>query len=517
MIIVTASEMQQMDRLTIESFGIPGRILMENAGSGAVRFMVETFKNLPDMRVGIVAGRGNNGGDGFVMARYLSQKSIPVTVYLLASRDKVQGDARENLDLLTLLKIDVVEMPDVSIFRKYKASMHRQDIWVDAILGTGLKSDVKGYYKEVIDFVNRLNRPVFAVDIPSGVNSDTGQICGSAIQAQATATFAFAKVGHVIYPGAGLSGDLAIIDIGIPGFVLQQVSPRRYLLSESVIRSLISPRNPDTHKGRNGHLLVISGSPGKTGAAAMTAMAAMRSGAGLVTLGVPQSLNPILETQVTEVMTYALPETHDGMLDSAGLDAVLKLLDGKNCLAVGPGIGTAAETQELFDGTLRKSRVPLVIDADGLNLLARQPDILKKVQVPVILTPHPGEMARLCRITVQQVQADRIQCARSLSKRYGVHVVLKGARTVVSHPDGTVFINPTGNSGMASGGMGDVLTGLIAGFVSQGYSPEDAAHIGVYLHGAAADLLAEQAGPFGFLASEVMAQIPGQIKKFSAG
>jgi NAD(P)H-hydrate epimerase len=213
-------------------------------------------------------------------------------------------------------------------------------------------------------------------------------------------------------------------------------------------------------------------------------------------------------------MTYALPETHDGMLDVSGLEAVSRLLAGKNCLAVGPGIGTADETQELLFGILRHSRVPLVIDADGLNLLARQLEILKAVGVPVILTPHPGEMARLCKVSVKQVQEDRIECARRFSTLYGVHVVLKGARTVISHPDGTVFINLTGNAGMASGGMGDVLTGLIAGFVVQGYSPAASAHMGVYLHGAAADTLAGQTGPIGYLATDVMKQIPREIRKF---
>jgi NAD(P)H-hydrate epimerase len=515
MIIVTAKEMQQMDRMTIESYGIPGRVLMENAGTGAVRFMCEEFPDLQNRKVGILAGRGNNGGDGFVMARYLSQKKISVTVYLLTRKNKIQGDAKANFDLLALLKIPVVEMHDPGVFGKYKPAMHRQDAWVDAMLGTGLHSDVRGYFKEVIDFINRLKKPVFSVDIPSGINSDTGQICGTAIQATATATFAFAKAGHFIFPGAQRTGDLKIVDIGIPEFISKKVGPRQYCLRAEDIRDKIRPRSPDAHKGRTGHLLVISGSPGKTGAAAMTAMSAMRSGAGLVTLGVPESLNPVLETQVTEVMTYALPETHDGMLDASGLEAVAQLLSNKNCLAIGPGIGTAAETQELLFNILRHSRVPLVIDADGLNLLAHEPEILKAVRVPVILTPHPGEMARLCRVSVQQVQEDRIKCARRLSTLYGVHVVLKGARTIISHPGGTVFINITGNAGMASGGMGDVLTGLIAGFVVQGYSPAASAHMGVYLHGAAADTLADQNGPIGYLATDVMGQIPQEIRKFS--
>ena len=515
MLIVTAKEMQQMDRLTIESYGIPGRVLMENAGRGAVRFMSEKIPDLQNRKVGILAGRGNNGGDGFVMARYLSQKKMAVTVYALTKENRIQGDARANFDLLAPLKIPIVEMPDLESFRKFKPAMHRQEVWIDAILGTGLNSDVRGYFKEVIEFVNGLKKPVFAVDIPSGINSDTGQICGTAIEATATATFAFAKAGHVIFPGARCAGDLDIVDIGIPDFISESVGPRQYLLTEETIQASFLPRHPDAHKGRTGHLLVISGSPGKTGAAAMTAISAMRSGAGLVTLGIPESLNAVLEPQVTEVMTYALPETHDGMLDASGTEAVARLLPDKRCLAIGPGIGTAPETGELLLQIIGQSQVPLVIDADGLNLLAHQPEIFKSIRVPVVLTPHPGEMARLCNVPVKQVQADRIACARQFSKLYGVTVVLKGARTVISHPDATVFINPTGNAGMASGGMGDVLTGLIAGFIVQGYSPAVSARMGVYLHGAAADSLADQAGPIGYLATEVMEQIPKEIKKIT--
>jgi NAD(P)H-hydrate epimerase len=463
--------------------------------------------------VGVLAGRGNNGGDGFVMARYLSQKKIGVTVYLLSERQKLQGDAKANFDLLAPLKIPVVEIPDSGVLRKYKAAMHRQDAWIDALLGTGLKSDVRGFFREVIEFVNRLGKPVFAVDIPSGINADTGQICGAAIQATATATFAFAKAGHFIFPGAQYTGNLEVVDIGIPDFVAERVGPKQILLTRDRARASLRPRSPDAHKGRTGHLLIIAGSPGKTGAAAMTALSAMRAGAGLVTLGIPQSLNPVLETQVTEVMTYALPETRDGMLDASGTEAVTRLLEDKSCLAAGPGIGTAPETGELLFNILQRSRTALVIDADGLNLLALQPKILQTVRAPVVLTPHPGEMARLCDLSVKEVQADRISCAREFSKAYAVTVVLKGARTVIAHPDGAVFVNMTGNAGMASGGMGDVLTGLIAGFVAQGYPAEVSALLGVYLHGAAADSLAEQTGPIGYLATDVMQKIPGEIRK----
>jgi len=272
MYLVTAGEMQEMDRQTIESYGLPGRVLMENAGLGATRILLRQFKGLINKKVGIVAGRGNNGGDGFVMARYLSQKGVSVTVYLLAEKTVVKGDAAENLNILAPLDISVIEMPDQKSFSKHKTSMLHQDIWIDAILGTGLKSDVKGYFRKIIEFINSLKKPVFAVDIPSGLNADTGRPCGICIQAHTTATFAFAKTGHLIFPGATYTGNLEIVDIGIPNYIAKSVEPGQFLLTSELVRAALQKRSPEAHKGNAGHLLIIAGSTGKTGAAAMTAL-----------------------------------------------------------------------------------------------------------------------------------------------------------------------------------------------------------------------------------------------------
>ena len=511
MYLVTAGEMQKIDRFTIESFGIPGRILMENAGQGATQILFEKFGGLKNKKVGIVAGRGNNGGDGFVIARYLAQKGIKATVYLLSKRAMIKGDAAANLKLLDPLSIPVIEIPDKKAFSTHRTSMVHQEIWVDAILGTGLKSEVKGYFKGIIEFINSLNKPVFAVDIPSGLDSDTGQPCGACIRAQATATFAFAKTGLILFPGASYTGSLEIVDIGIPHHIAEEVDPKQHLLTTDLIGNYFKPRPSDVHKGDAGHLLLLAGSPGKTGAAAMTAMSAMRVGAGLVTLGLPNSINAILESQILEAMTFPLPETDDGMLGESSFNAIMELLSGKRCLAIGPGLGSAHETKSLIRRVIQESTVPIVIDADGINSLAGHTKILQNLKAPVILTPHPGEMARLVDSTAKNIQKDRVGCARNFAKRFNVHVVLKGARTIIAHPDGSVFINPTGNPGMASGGMGDVLTGIIAGLVTQGYSPETAAHAGVFLHGTAADAIADKTGPFGFLATDVMRAIPEQI------
>ncbi|MBU1161383.1 MAG: NAD(P)H-hydrate dehydratase [Proteobacteria bacterium] len=515
MYLVTANEMQKMDRSTIESFGLPGRILMENAGRGATQFFLEQFKDAENKKIGVIAGLGNNGGDGFVIARYLAQKGISVTVYLLSERQKVSGDAAANLELLPSLNVPVIEMPDAESFSAHETAMRHEAIWIDAILGTGLQSDVKGFFKDVIDFINQSNKPVFAVDIPSGLNSDTGRPCGTCIRADATATFAFAKTGHFLLPGADYTGNLKIIDIGIPPYIADSVRPLQYLLTPDLIRTVFYPRPSDAHKGHTGHLLVIAGSPGKTGAATMTATSAMRAGAGLVTLGIPASLNPILEIHVTEAMTEPLPETKDGVLGEASFNRIMALLSDKKCLAIGPGIGINPETKMLVQRLLQESKKPMVIDADGLNCLIGCTEILKNFEKPIVLTPHPGEMSRLMGTTAADVQKDRIHCARDFAEKFNVHVVLKGARTVVAHPDGKVFINPTGNPGMASGGMGDVLTGVIAGFIAQGHSPELAAHAGVYLHGAAADSLAKNKGPFGYLATDVMNILPEAIKTLS--
>jgi NAD(P)H-hydrate epimerase len=463
----------------------------------------------------VIAGRGNNGGDGFVIARYLAQRDIPVTVFLLAPRARVQGDAAANLDLLDPLEIPVIEMPDAAAFAAARDRLDQQEVWVDAILGTGLNSDVRGYFRQVIEFVNATGSPVFSVDIPSGLNSDTGQVCGTCIRADGTATFAFAKTGHLLYPGAELTGTLDIIDIGIPPHIARRIDPRQQLLTRKSIRKALMPRVPDAHKGHTGHLLVLAGSPGKTGAAAMTAMAAMRTGAGLVTLGVPEGIHPAIEPQVLEAMSRPIPDSGRGIFDATSLGDIRPLLDGKRCLALGPGIGTQAETRDLVRSLVAQAEIPMVIDADGLNCLAGQAEVLKQRRAPTVLTPHPGEMGRLVGCPPREVQADRLACAREFAAGFGVCLVLKGARTVIAHPDGRAFINPTGNAGMASGGMGDVLTGMIAGLVVQGYTEEAAAHLGVYLHGAAADELARNTGPHGYLASEVMAAIPGRMAALS--
>jgi NAD(P)H-hydrate epimerase len=511
MYAVTSAEMQAMDRLTIEEFGLPGRILMENAGREAGRVFLAHFADAARRGVGVIAGRGNNGGDGYVIARCLAHKGVPVRVYLLSTADRVQGDAAANLKLLAAAGVPVIEMPDETAFSRCQAQMHAEAVWVDAVFGTGLNSEVSGLFRDAIEFINGLNRPVLAVDIPSGLSADTGHPCGACIRASVTATFAYPKIGLVVFPGADAAGRLEVVDIGIPPAVADRIRPRQRILSAEAVRSWLGTRPADAHKGRTGHLLVVAGSPGKTGAAAMTAGSALRVGAGLVTLATAASLQPVMETLTLEAMTAPLPETAPGVLGPPAKDAIAGLSQGKACLALGPGLGSAPETGAFVRELVRTSPIPLVIDADGLNPFAGAAEALRNLPVAAVLTPHPGEMARLLATTVSAVQRDRVACARGLAAGLNLHVVLKGARSLIAHPDGTVWINPTGNSGMASGGMGDVLTGAIAGLIAQGLPPELAARAAVYLHGAAADRLARSVGPWGYLAGEVMNALPGQI------
>ena len=518
MLLVTATQMQEMDRQTIESFGIPGLVLMENAGRGSFDFLCKKFNDIETKKIAILAGRGNNGGDGFVIARYLMEKGVQVTCFLLSSKEKVKGDAKTNMELAIKLcdrskTSEVIEIPDADTFNRYKSAILHHDFFVDAIFGTGLNSNIRGFFKDVIELVNSSKQPVFAVDIPSGLNCDTGQPLGVAVKADATATFAFAKPGHILYPGNIYTKDLKVIDIGIPQYIAKEKKIKLSLITKNKIAGFFSPRKFQSHKGSYGHLMVVAGSTGKTGAAGLCANAAQRSGTGLVSLAVAKSLNKIIEPMVIEPMTLLLPEKEKGYLADNCFDDIQFFLKGKQALAIGPGIGTKKGTVKLVHKLVKDSEVPLIIDADALNCIAEDPQILKTKKSAAILTPHPGEMARLCNISTSDVQNNRLETALDFAQKYNSIIVLKGAQTVISFPDGQSFICTTGNPGMASGGMGDVLTGMMAGFCAQGFSPEHAALAGVFIHGMCADILAKDMGKFGFLASDMIKMIPKTIHK----
>ncbi len=460
-------------------------------------------------RVLILCGPGNNGGDGYVMARVLSEAGLQVTVLVLAEFKKITGDALVNLEILRRMGIEIQEVPSGEQWKKQRHHLKDCEFIIDGLLGTGLNSSVRGFYARVIQDVNRLNKPVTAIDIPSGLNADTGQVMGVAVQADLTITFGFPKIGLLVYPGAGLVGRLVRIDIGIPEAVAERIPSNYHLIEARDFHDLFASEKPDIHKGDRGHLIVLAGSTGKTGAATLTCLGALRAGAGLVTLGIPKSLNPILENKLTEAMTCPLPETAESSLSLEAEKEIFKLMEGKTAVAIGPGLSTHAETSLLVRRIVARCPLPMVIDADGLNALSSDPGVLAHCRGRAILTPHPGEMARLAGTSSSAVQADRIGTAEAFAQKHGCCLVLKGARTVIAEPEGQIHINPTGNPSLSSGGSGDVLTGLIGGFLARGWHPAKAAVAGVYLHGLAADRLSEEMGHSGILAGELLDFIPG--------
>lgn len=515
--LVKASEMQQMDRFTIEEIGMPGVVLMENAARGAGRVFLDHFAPSPGSRVLILCGRGNNGGDGYVMARYLFSAGLKPTILVLAEFRKIAGDALVNLEILRRLGLPVQEVPSEEQWKKQRRLLKDCDFVIDGLLGTGLNAPVQGFYAGVIRDINRASKPVCAIDIPSGLNADTGQVMGAAVRADLTVTFGFPKLGQMVFPGAGLVGRLVRIDIGIPDAVADRIPSRYQLLGAGDFQSFPLLEKPDIHKGNRGHLLVLSGSTGKTGAATLTCLGALRAGAGLVTLGIPRSLNPVLENKLTEAMTCPLPETAESSLSLEAEEEIFKLMGGKTALAIGPGLSTHPETSLLVRRIVARCPLPMVIDADGLNALASDPGVLENCTGKAVLTPHPGEMARLAGISNSQVQADRIGVAEAFAQKHGCCLVLKGARTVIAEADGKISINPTGNPALSSGGSGDVLTGLIGGFLARRWPPARAACAGVYLHGLAADRLSEEMGSFGVLAGELLQVIPGLASSLARG
>jgi len=510
--LVNASEMKEMDRKAIQEFGIPGVVLMENAGRGAAQAFLGHFSPEPGSRTMIVCGRGNNGGDGYVVARYLSEAGLKPLVLVLSQEEKISGEALINLRIIQQMGLDIRFLPDEQAWQSCRTDLAHSHYIVDAILGTGLNSPVRGYYAGVIEDINKSGKPVMAIDIPSGLNADNGAIMGVAVRASLTVTFGLAKVGQVIFPGCDLVGRLVRINISIPKLVLSQVPEQFRLAVPEDFSHLLLENKGDVHKGHRGHLFLLAGSTGKTGAATLAAMAAVRAGAGLVTVGVPEALNPILEQKLTEAMTVPLPQTSEGTLSLSALPHVERLLEGKSAFAIGPGISTNPETVQLIRKIVSKCELPMVIDADGLNALVGALDLLESCGDRTILTPHPGEMSRLTGKSTSQIQSDRILAAKGFVESHNCHLVLKGARTLIALPNGLIFVNPTGNPALASGGSGDVLTGLIGGFLARRFPLDKAAIAGTYIHGLAADWLAQDMGKVGILAGELLDVIPYIIR-----
>lgn len=508
--IATAQQIKNIDRRAIKDFGIPGPVLMENAAASVMAEMEKFFDGLCGMRVGILCGKGNNGGDGLALARRLRIRGIAVRVALLAPFPQVAGEARVNLSILRKMDVEIKQNAGVQATADIVAW---SDIVVDALLGVGPSQPLKGVFAFAVELMNASGKPIVAVDVPTGVDADTGAVMGSAVRADLTVTMALLKRGLVLHPGAQHAGTVRVADIGIPSEAIEKENIATSLLDHDVAWGVIGPRASDAHKGDFGHVMVIAGSPGKAGAAIMAARGALRSGAGLVSVAAAQGLVPIIQSQVFEAMCISAAESIDGTIGVGAEEELLRAMSTMSACAVGPGLSTHYETVQVVRNLIQGLTIPTVIDADGLNALAGSTEILKKVRAPLVLTPHPGEMGRLMGISSADVQKDRIGVATGFARKYNVTLVLKGAGTVIAAPNGDVFINSTGNPGMATGGTGDVLTGMIGGFLAQGHGATQAACLAVYLHGLAGDLAAKEKGEAGMIAGDLIEKIPEAIKE----
>src|SRR5262245_3951848 len=513
--IVTAAQMQALDQRTITEAHIPGTVLMERAGEAVVTCVDRQFGSSRGRAITIVCGKGNNGGDGLVVARHLHRKKARVRVWLLSPSSELTRDAAVMYHRL----VRAAGRSVVGMFPpndQARTALASSDLIVDALLGTGLSSEVTGRYRSAIELMNQSERPVVAVDIPSGIHADNGSGLGSAVRATMTVTFGLPKLGLYVGSGIDHAGNVCVTDIGIPPAYVDAIESRTILITEDSVRRALPLRRPSAHKGTFGHAGIIAGSVGKTGAAALAAQAALRMGTGLVTVATPNSVNDVFEAKLLEIMTLPLPETQARTLSRSALDQILPFMQTHSAVAIGPGLSTHPETVDLVQSLMKHLDRPSVIDADALNALAGRVALLTECKTPPVLTPHPGEMARLeTGETAQSVNADRIGTARRFAREHGVFLVLKGARTAIARPDGLVAICPTGNPGMATAGTGDVLTGMVVGLLAQGIPSWEAACAATYLHGAAGDLAAQKLGQTGMIARDVIAYIPDALQSFS--
>ncbi|MBE0467884.1 MAG: NAD(P)H-hydrate dehydratase [Candidatus Desulforudis sp.] len=509
--VVTAAEMREMDRCATAEYAIPSLVLMENAGLKVYECVRAVLGDPAGKLVVVLIGKGNNGGDGLVAARHLFQHGARVKVILDGDAGAVTGDAGANLEIWRRLGQRLYLLQDRNAIQVLQIALMQADVVVDGLYGTGFKGEIRDRARRAVEAVNESGKPVVAIDIPSGVEADTGAVRGAAIRADHTVCFGLPKVGLVLEPGAGRVGKLHVVDISLPRPLLEDEGGR-HLLTGSLVRSWLPLRGRETHKGAYGHVLVVAGARGMLGAACLAAQAAAKSGAGLVTLAVPRSLQEAAAGFRAELMTMGLPETGAGTLSRAAREQIEDFLGRAAVLALGPGLSTHSETVELVRELLPGVRVPSVLDADGLNAAPENPAEWFRAGreeggPPLVITPHPGEMARLMGVRAVEIQADRLGAAEWAAGAWNCTVALKGARTLVAAPGGTTYINPTGNPGMATGGTGDVLTGMVAGLLAQGLAPERAAGAAVFLHGRAGDLAAAEHGQVSMLAGDVLEKI----------
>jgi ADP-dependent NAD(P)H-hydrate dehydratase / NAD(P)H-hydrate epimerase len=523
--ILTAAEMQRIDRLTTEQYGVPSLTLMENAGRAVVEYLDERFPPLDAHKILILCGHGNNGGDGMVVARLLRERGFQPRVVLFSEPQKLKGDAAANFERLAASGPPEFAA-DLAAWQNLKPQVDDATLLIDALLGTGLSKPLEGFLLGVVRDINNgfPRAQVVAVDLPSGVSADTGELLGESVRAHASVTFTAPKLAHVFPPACERVGEWLVKPIGTPREALDQDSALALNLTcPRDLSWVVRPRKAEAHKGNFGHVLILAGSMGKTGAAALAARAALRAGAGLVTVATPKSALPIIAGLGLEFMTEPLPETDSGTISLRALDhgRLDKLMEGKSALAIGPGIGTVLETAELVRTIVNRYDLSLVVDADGLNAFAHCMGTFRSAggyEHPAVLTPHPGEMSRLTGELTTDIQKRRVQMAREFAERYKVYLVLKGFRTLSASPDSQVWVNPTGNPGMATGGTGDVLTGLVAGLLAQHArrTPVEVVAAAVYLHGLAGDIAVRKFGQASMIAGDLIEAVPEAFAALAA-
>ncbi len=509
---VSAEEMRWCDATAIRSFGIPSLILMENAGKGAADRIAQSYGPMNDRRIVVLCGKGNNGGDGMVVARHLLNRGAIVNVVLLASRSGIRGDAKENFAILTAIARQS-ERLTIRQYSRARVKDLRPDLVVDALLGTGSSGLLKEPYASAVDWINARQAPVVSLDIPSGIDGTTGLMANKAVRAHRTITMGALKTGLLCNQGRESSGVIETVDIGIPSHVYQSKLLRTFLVEEEDVRSVLPKRKQSAHKYSAGKVFILAGARGFTGAAALTALGALRSGAGAVILGTPEAVYPILARKLSETIVVPLPSTEEGSLSVRAKSLIEERMQWADVSVIGPGLSQQSETTELVRDLVSSSRGKMLVDADGLNAIAPMKGTgIRGSKASIILTPHGGELSRLTGVSSGELEKDRIEQVRRFSRKSRATVVFKGAPTATGTPAGEVYLNSTGNPGMATVGSGDVLTGIIAGLWAQGAERSAAAYAGVWLHGKAGDLAKEKMGERGIVAQDLIDFLPAAAK-----
>lgn len=496
--ILDATQMRNIDRRATDRFGIPSIVLMENA---AIAVVDAIFEHYPESdRVAILCGLGQNGGDGFAIARHLENRGVVPVIVVVGARDRIAGDARTNFRICEQLGIPMYDVAEIDDIETALAHAADADLLVDAIFGTGLNRAPSGVHAELIRALAELRIPVLAVDLPSGLDASSGEPFDPCVQAEVTVTFAAPKVCHIFEPAALYCGEVIVADISIPEIAIDDESVALALITPKDIQPHVAPRLAMTHKGTYGHVAVIAGSPGRSGAAVMCARGAIRAGAGLVSVMTDDDTARLVHASSIESMTYS------------GAD-LQQFLANKTAALIGPGLADDDAAHETTRAVVAAIELPLLLDASGLNAFEGRAQEINPRGLPRVITPHPGELARILGKETRTINAARIEAAREAARITKCVVVLKGYQTLVAEPDGHVYVNPTGNPGMASGGMGDVLSGVIAALLARDTDPLDAACAGVYLHGLAGDILRDEMGDTGLAAMDVAEKIPAAIQR----